>query len=73
MLFQYLELLGTQDLMDSTLAKGLVPIEWMTRQQCDCRVADLAQAFGMARSNAHRTLQTLVECGWAVEDPAASA
>jgi len=59
--------------MDSTLAKGLAAIEWMTRQQRDCRVTELAQAFGMARSNAHRTLQTLVECGWAVQDPATSA
>lgn len=59
--------------MDSTLAKGLATIEWMTRRQQDCRVTDLAQAFGMARSNAHRTLQTLVECGWATQDPATSA
>lgn len=58
--------------MDSTLAKGLTALEWMTRQQRDCRVTDLAQAFGMARSNAHRTLQTLVECGWAVQDAATS-
>lgn len=59
--------------MDSTLAKGLAAIEWMTRQQRACRVTELAQAFGMARSNAHRTLQTLVECGWAVQDPETSA
>lgn len=59
--------------MDSTLAKGLAAIEWMTRRQRDCRVVDLAQAFGMARSNAHRTLQTLVECGWATQDPVTSA
>ena len=59
--------------MDSTLAKGLAAIEWMSRRQRDCRVTDLAQAFGLARSNAHRTLQTLVECGWATQDPATSA
>lgn len=59
--------------MDSTLAKGLATLEWMTRQQRDCRVTDVAQAFGMARSNAHRTLQTLVQCGWAVQDAATSA
>lgn len=59
--------------MDSTLAKGLAAIEWMTRQQRDCRVTDLAQALGLARSNAHRTLQTLVECGWAVQDATTSA
>lgn len=58
--------------MDSTLAKGLAAMEWMARRQRDCRVTDLAQAFGIARSNAHRTLQTLVECGWATQDPATS-
>ncbi|QDL38459.1 IclR family transcriptional regulator [Rhodoferax sediminis] len=59
--------------MDSTLAKGLAVIEWLARQQRDCRVTDVAQAFGLARSNAHRTLQTLVECGWAVQDGTTSA
>jgi len=59
--------------MDSTLAKGLAALEWMVRQQRECRVTDLANAFGMARSNAHRTLQTLVECGWATQDAATSA
>lgn len=59
--------------MDSTLAKGLAVLEWLVRQQRDCRVTDVAQAFGLARSNAHRTLQTLVECGWAVQQPATSA
>lgn len=59
--------------MDSTLAKGLAVLEWLVRQQRDCRVTDVAQAFGLARSNAHRTLQTLVECGWAVQDEASSA
>ena len=54
--------------MDSTLAKGLSVLEWLTRQQRDCRATDVAQAFGLARSNAHRTLQTLVECGWATQD-----
>jgi len=58
--------------MDSTLAKGLSVIEWMVRRQRDCRVTDLAQAFGMARSNAHRTLQTLVACGWAQRDASTS-
>ncbi|MFP5404910.1 MAG: IclR family transcriptional regulator [Gammaproteobacteria bacterium] len=60
-------------LMDSTIAKGLAVIEWLARQQRDCRVVDVANAFGLPRSNAHRTLQTLVECGWAVQDPATSA
>lgn len=59
--------------MDSTLAKGLAVLEWLVRQQRDCRVTDVAQAFGLARSNAHRTLATLVECGWAVRQSATSA
>lgn len=58
--------------MDSTLAKGLSVLDWLARQQRDCRVVEVAQAFGLARSNAHRTLQTLVECGWAVQDAATS-
>ncbi|MEO7128860.1 MAG: IclR family transcriptional regulator [Rhodoferax sp.] len=59
--------------MDSTLVKGLAVLEWLARQQRDCRVTDVAQALGLTRSNAHRTLQTLVECGWAVQDAGTSA
>ena len=58
--------------MDSTLAKGLAVLEWLARAGRECRVTDVAQAFGVPRSNAHRTLQTLVECGWALQDPATS-
>jgi len=58
--------------MDSTLAKGLAVIEWLVRRQQPARVTDVALAFGLARSNAHRTLQTLVECGWAMQDAATS-
>ena len=50
--------------MDSTLAKGLAVLEWLIRQQRACRVVEVGKALGMTRSNAHRTLQTLVECGW---------
>ena len=59
--------------MDSTLAKGLAVLDWLVRQQHDCRVTDVAAAFDSQRSNAHRTLQTLVGCGWALQDPASSA
>ena len=48
-------------------------LDWLARQQRDCRATDVAQAFGLARSNAHRTLQTLVECGWATQDASTSA
>lgn len=56
--------------MDATLAKGLAVLDWLVRQQRDCRVVDVAEAFGLARSNAHRTLKTLVACGWAQQDAA---
>jgi IclR family transcriptional regulator, KDG regulon repressor len=59
--------------LDSTLAKGLAVLEWLIRQQRPCRVVEVAKAFGMGRSNAHRTLQTLVECGWAMQDADTSA
>lgn len=59
--------------VDSTLSKGLAVLEWLIRQQRDCRVADVAHAFGIARSNAHRTLHTLVACGWARQDGQGSA
>ncbi|WHZ10549.1 MAG: Transcriptional regulator, IclR family [Burkholderiaceae bacterium] len=58
--------------MDSTLAKGLGVLEWLVRQQRDCRVSEVAQALGLGRSNAHRTLQTLVACGWAQRDETSS-
>ncbi|MDH4480183.1 MAG: IclR family transcriptional regulator [Rhodoferax sp.] len=54
--------------MDSTLAKGLGVLEWLARQGEGARLADVAQALGLGRSNAHRTLQTLVQCGWAAQD-----
>ena len=56
--------------MDSTLAKGLGVLEWLARQGEGARLADVAQALGLGRSNAHRTLQTLVQCGWATQDGA---
>lgn len=59
--------------MDSTLAKGLAVLEWLARQTNPRRVSEAAAAFGLARSNAHRTLQTLVQCGWAVQDAQTSA
>lgn len=58
--------------MDSTLAKGLAVMEWLVSQQGGVRVADAASAFGLPRSNAHRTLQTLVQCGWATQSEADS-
>lgn len=59
--------------MDSTLAKGLAVLEWLARRSRPCRAAEVAREFGLARSNAHRTLQTLVECGWVTQDPESSS
>lgn len=59
--------------MDSTLAKGLAVLDWLAREQRECRVSEVAQVFKLARSNAHRTLQTLVECGWVVQNAETSA
>lgn len=57
--------------MDSTLAKGLSVFEWLVHQR-EARVSEVAKAFGLGRSNAQRTLQTLVECGWAIQDKTTS-
>jgi len=59
--------------VDSTLAKGLAAIEWLARQPRECGVSEAARALSLGRSNAHRTLQTLVACGWAEQNAATSA
>ena len=59
--------------MDSTLAKGLTALEWLARSGRECSVSDAARALGLARSNAHRTLRTLVACGFAEQNPETSA
>jgi DNA-binding IclR family transcriptional regulator len=55
--------------VDSTLAKGLGVLDWLARQGGGARLGEVAQALGLGRSNAHRTLQTLVQCGWARQNP----
>jgi len=42
------------------------------REQRPARVTDVANAFGLARSNAHCTLRTLVACSWATQAGASS-
>jgi IclR family KDG regulon transcriptional repressor len=51
--------------MDKTLAKGMAVLEFLVSQGVPCGVTDVARAMGLARSNAHRTLQTLVALGYA--------
>jgi len=54
------------------LAKGLGVLDWLARQGTGARLGEVALALGLGRSNAHRTLQTLVQCGWARQNPADS-
>ncbi len=49
------------------MAKGLGVLDWLARQSDGARLGEVAQALGLGRSNAHRTLQTLVQCGWALQ------
>ncbi|WP_428852493.1 IclR family transcriptional regulator [Imbroritus primus] len=58
--------------MDKTLAKGMAVMEYLVAQGTPCGVSDVARAMGLARSNAHRTLQTLVALGYARQFPDAS-
>ncbi|MYN13513.1 helix-turn-helix domain-containing protein [Pusillimonas sp. TS35] len=51
--------------MDKTLAKGIAVLEFLVNRRQPCSVSDVAQAFGLVPSNAHRTLQTLVALGYA--------
>ncbi|HUG56684.1 MAG TPA: IclR family transcriptional regulator [Candidimonas sp.] len=51
--------------MDKTLVKGLSVLEFLVNQAAPCSVSDVAQAFSLVPSNAHRTLKTLVALGYA--------
>jgi IclR family KDG regulon transcriptional repressor len=57
---------------DTTLAKGLALLDWLARRADGAGVSEAASALGLPRSNAHRTLQTLVACGWAEQDAASA-
>lgn len=55
--------------MDKTLLKGLTVLEAVTDVDRPPRTIDeLAERLGMTRSNAHRTLQTLMHAGYVVRD-----
>jgi len=57
--------------MDKTLLKGLAVLEALATTRPPPRVLDeLARTLGLSRSNAHRTLATLVHAGYARRDPA---
>lgn len=50
--------------MDSTLLKGLTMLEALARSPAPRGVSDLARELELTKSNAHRTLQTLVKAGY---------
>ncbi|MBB5158689.1 IclR family transcriptional regulator [Saccharopolyspora phatthalungensis] len=50
--------------MDSTLLKGLRVLETLALSPTPRGVSELARELGLARSNAHRTLQTLAAAGY---------
>ncbi|MCC2597236.1 IclR family transcriptional regulator [Pusillimonas sp. MFBS29] len=50
--------------MDKTLAKGLSVLEFLVNSDAPCSVSDVARAFSLVPSNAHRTLKTLLELGY---------
>lgn len=50
--------------MDKTLAKGLSVLEYLVNSKMPCSVSDVAQAFSLVPSNAHRTLKTLMLLGY---------
>ena len=55
--------------MDKTLIKGLRVLEAVTETENPPRTVDeLAERLGMGRSNAHRTLKTLIYAGYVVKD-----
>jgi IclR family transcriptional regulator, KDG regulon repressor len=56
--------------MDKTLLKGLAVLEAIAEMQGQARVIeDVANRTGLTRSNAHRTLQTLIHAGYVERDP----
>jgi DNA-binding IclR family transcriptional regulator len=55
--------------MDKTLLKGLSVLETLARMDVAPRsVDDVADRVGLSRSNAHRTLQTLIHAGFVERD-----
>jgi Transcriptional regulator len=50
--------------MDKTLAKGIAVLEYLVESKQPRSVTDVAQAFSLVPSNAHRTLKTLSALGY---------
>lgn len=54
--------------MDSTVSKGLTVLELLVRASAPMRLSAVAQELGLQKSNAHRTLATLIAGGFVVQD-----
>jgi IclR family KDG regulon transcriptional repressor len=54
--------------VDKTLLKGLSVLECLLASEAHCSIDEVAEAVGLTRSNAHRTLQTLVHAGYLERD-----
>lgn len=50
--------------METTVVKGLKVLEALAVSDGACSLTDLASQCGMSKSNAHRLLRTLEECGY---------
>jgi IclR family KDG regulon transcriptional repressor len=50
--------------MEKTLVKGLAVLEAIALSERPCGIAELAKKLGLAKSNVHRLVQTLVQRGY---------
>ncbi len=55
--------------METTVVKGLRVIEALALSEGDRTLTDLAVQCGMSKSNVHRLLRTLEECGYVQRNP----
>jgi DNA-binding IclR family transcriptional regulator len=54
--------------MDKTLVKGLALLEALSRSERPRGITELSQELEMTKSNIHRFVQTLTECGYIQKD-----
>lgn len=55
--------------METTVVKGLKVLEALAFSDGACALTDMAKQCGLSKSNAHRLLRTLEECGYVRRDP----
>ena len=55
--------------METTVVKGFHMLEALVRSEKPCGVTELATTCGLSKSNAHRLLRTLEDCGYVRQDP----